>query len=159
MTATRYTREDLATIYMPIGRMLQIDRVAEVDGEHIVCEMDVGSGHWVFPLHFPGDPIFPGSLLIEAAGQVVAIWGWHSGLRGKPRLARVSAAFERPVLPHDLHLTLRATVRRRGRICVGAVEIAASGRRVATVEPVIAIVPDVGHAERASRHGLPAAAL
>ncbi|MGH7988814.1 MAG: 3-hydroxyacyl-ACP dehydratase FabZ family protein, partial [Limisphaerales bacterium] len=79
-----YSRSGLEVIFLPVKQMLQIDRVLTINEGHIVCEMDI-SRHWVFPMHFPSDPIFPGSLLIEAAGQVVAIWAWHVGLRGHPR--------------------------------------------------------------------------
>ncbi len=144
MTAIRYQRADLGETFLPVGQMLQIDRACQVDGERIVCEMDVDPAHWVFPLHFPGDPIFPGSLLIEAAGQAVALWGWEAGLRGRPRMAKVSAAFEHPVLAGDPTLTLTAVVRRRRNICLGKVEILAGERRIGTVEPVIVILTDHG---------------
>ena len=144
MTATRYQRADLGETFLPVGQMLQIDRVCQVDGERIVCEMDVDPEHWVFPMHFPGDPIFPGSLLIEAAGQAVALWGWEAGLRGRPRMAKVNAEFENPVLADDATLTLTAVVRRRRNICLGKVEILAGKRRVGTVEPVIVVLTDNG---------------
>lgn len=131
-------------MFLPMGRMLQLNRVIEVSGSHIVCEMDIDSGHWVFPPHFPGDPIFPGCLLIEAAGQTVAVYGWHSGLRGNPRMAKVSASFASPVLCSDRCIRLTGTVRTRRGICFGTVEIAAEGRPVATVETAIAIVEHCG---------------
>ena len=142
MTATRYQRADLGGTFLPVGQMLQIDRVCEVAEERIVCEMDLDAGHWAFPMHFPGDPIFPGSLLIEAAGQVVALWAWDAGLRGRPRMAKVSAEFETPVLADDVNLTFSATVRRRRNICLGRVEIHAGARRIGTVEPVIVVLSD-----------------
>lgn len=140
VTAVTYARSDLAAMYLPVGQMLQIDRVLSVGGNEIVCEMDLGTGHWVFPLHFPGDPIFPGCLLVEAAGQVVAIWGWHAGLRGRPRMAKVTASFECAVAEADGPLTLKASVKLRKNICFGSVAISARGRPVATVEPTLVIV-------------------
>jgi 3-hydroxymyristoyl/3-hydroxydecanoyl-(acyl carrier protein) dehydratase len=131
-------------MFLPAGQMLQLDRVIEVSGPRIVCEMDIDAGHWVFPLHFPGDPVFPGCLLIEAAGQTVAVHGWHAGLRGNPRMAKVSASFESPVIATDRRLRLTGTVRTRRGICFGAVEITADGRAVATVETVIAVVARCG---------------
>ncbi len=119
--------------------MLQLDRVCEISGERVVCEMDV-SGHWVFPMHFPSDPIFPGSLLIEAAGQTVAIWAWHAGFRGRPRMAKVAARFESPVLPEDKMLTLVATVRQRKKVFVGTVGLFASERKVAQMELTIIVI-------------------
>ena len=140
MTASQYCRAELGATYLPVGQMLQIDRVDQIAGDRIVCEMHIDASHWVFPLHFPDDPIFPGCLLIEAAGQVVALYGWEAGLRGRPRMAKVSAAFEQPVLAEDTRLTLTATVRRRRNMCFGSVEIRAGERLVGTVEPVIVVL-------------------
>lgn len=144
LTALSYQRADLEGMYLPVGNMLQIDRVVSVDERRIVCEMDIGPDHWVFPLHFPEDPIYPGCLQIEAAGQVAAIWAWHNGLKGKPRLARVSAEFDQPIIPQAGPLVFSGTVRRRRHICLATVELSASGRRVAVVELALAVVPNGG---------------
>ena len=130
----------MEAMFLPVNQMLQIDRVSEIERNRIVCEVDI-PGHWVFPMHFPGDPIFPGTLLIEAAGQTVAAWGWHAGLRGRPRLVKVSAKFESPVLPQDQTVTLAATVRQRRNICIGIVDLFVSQRAVARIRPMVIIVP------------------
>jgi 3-hydroxymyristoyl/3-hydroxydecanoyl-(acyl carrier protein) dehydratase len=135
-----YLRPQLEAMFLPVEQMLQIDRVTSINGDRLVCEMDV-PGHWVFPLHFPTDPIFPGTLLIEAAGQAVAVWGWHAGLRGRPRLVKVEAKFESPVLPNDEIVTLVASVHLRKNICLGTVELFVLERKVATVMAVIIIAP------------------
>jgi 3-hydroxymyristoyl/3-hydroxydecanoyl-(acyl carrier protein) dehydratase len=140
LTALYQQRDAMAATFLPVGSMLQLDRVLAVDGEQITAEMDVSADHWVFPMHFPGDPVFPGCLLIEAAGQLVALWGWEAGLRGRPRMARASAEFENPLLPEDKRVELRAQVRRRRNMCFGAVDIQAGGRMLATVELVIVVV-------------------
>ena len=120
LTAVTYQRADLGSMYLPVGNMLQIDRVISVDERRIVCEMDVHPSHWVFPLHFPGDPIYPGCLQIEAAGQVVAIWAWHNGVRGSPRLAKASAEFELPIRPQPEPVVFTGTIRlRRHQTCIG----------------------------------------
>jgi 3-hydroxymyristoyl/3-hydroxydecanoyl-(acyl carrier protein) dehydratase len=135
-----YVRSDLENLFLPGGEMLQVDRVTEVSGEHIVCELDVAD-HWVFPLHFPTDPIFPGTLLIEAAGQAIAIWAWHAGLRGRPRLIKTSAHFEKPVLPTHGKVTLVASVKqKRHTICIGEVNIFAGQQKVAEVQATLIII-------------------
>lgn len=140
MTAVRYERANLGTTFLPIGQMLQLDRVNAVDGECITAEMNLSPEHWVFPMHFPGDPIFPGCLLIEAAGQLVALWGWDAGLRGRPRMARTSAEFESPVFATDRTVTLKGEVRRRRNMCFGTVTVTAGDRTVAKIEAVIVVV-------------------
>ena len=134
-----YTRPALAATFLPVGQMLQIDRVTEISPDRIVCEMDIAK-HWVFPLHFPSDPVFPGSLLIEAAGQAVAVLAWHMGFRGKPRLVKVTARFESGVLPQDETLRLVAAVRRRKSAFCGIVDFFGSGRAVAQIEPMVIII-------------------
>jgi 3-hydroxymyristoyl/3-hydroxydecanoyl-(acyl carrier protein) dehydratase len=135
-----YVRSQLEATFLPVKQMLQIDRVMTIDGGNIVCEVDV-LGHWVFPLHFPFDPIFPGSLLIEAAGQAVAIWAWHAGLRGHPRMVKVEAKFESPVQPQDKIVILKAVVRLRKNVCIGQVGLFVSERIIAEIKPVIIIAP------------------
>ena len=139
MTELFYNRASLAEIYLPIGQMLQIDRVTDVTEDHVRCELDLLQ-HWVFPLHFPMNPIFPASLMIEAAGQAIAIWAWHHKMPGNPRLARVSASIENAVHPGDGILSFVGKVRRRRNICVGVVELFCGTVRVAKVEETLAWV-------------------
>lgn len=134
-----YARSDLAAVYLPIGQMLQIDRVLEVTSDSIHCEVDL-KGHWVFPLHFPGDPIFPACLMIEAAGQAIAVWAFHHKVAGQPRLARVKSSFSSEVRPEDGALTITGCLRRRGNICIGAVKLFVGDRPVAEVEETLAWV-------------------
>jgi 3-hydroxymyristoyl/3-hydroxydecanoyl-(acyl carrier protein) dehydratase len=134
-----YDRATLAQVYLPVEQMLQIDRVIEVAAADIRCEMDL-CPHWVFPLHFPKNPIFPASLMIEAAGQAIAIWAWHYQVPGNPRLARVRASFSSAVRPEDGILFLAGKLRRRRNICVGSVELACGNRVVAQVEGTLAFV-------------------
>ncbi len=139
MTDFPYLRTDLARVYLPVGQMLQIDRVREVDGSSIRCEVDLKS-HWVFAVHFPGDPIFPACLMIEAAGQAIAIWAFHHQVAGQPRLARVKASFSSGVRPEDGVLSLTGRLRRRGNIVIGRVELFVGDRPVAEVEETLAWV-------------------
>lgn len=134
-----YSRSDLAAVYLPVGQMLQIDRVLEVSATSIRCEVDL-KDHWVFPLHFPGDPIFPACLMIEAAGQAIAIWAFHHRMEGQPRLARVKSSFFHAVRPGAGSLQIVGKLRRRGKICVGAVELLLDETRVAEVEETLAWV-------------------
>jgi 3-hydroxymyristoyl/3-hydroxydecanoyl-(acyl carrier protein) dehydratase len=136
-----YHRSDLAAVYLPVGQMLQIDRVLEVTADSIRCEVDL-TGHWVFPLHFPGDPIFPACLMIEAAGQAIAVWAFHHKVEGQPRLARVKSSFLSEVRPDDGVLSIIGSLRRRGNICIGAVKLFVGDREVAEVEEALAWVQE-----------------
>ncbi len=135
-----YSRQDLAKTFLPIGEMLQLTTITEINNGTIVAERELSANDWVFPLHFPGDPIFPGSLLIEGAGQVMAMWGWHSGLRGKPRLVKVSAEFKNPVSSDDKLVTFRGTMTKRNNICIGTVQITIGERCIGSVSGSIVVL-------------------
>ena len=139
---TSYEEKDLADIFLPVGQMLQVHKIGHVSDGKIVGERRISEEDWFFPLHFPSDPIFPGSLLIEGAGQVVAIWGWASGLRGKPRLVKVAAEFRSPVSPCDYLLTYVGTVKKRNNICMGRVEIKVGERFVAEVSVTLVVLDE-----------------
>jgi 3-hydroxymyristoyl/3-hydroxydecanoyl-(acyl carrier protein) dehydratase len=50
---------DIDATYLPTQLMRQVARVTALEGPTITGEVDLGSAHWVYPQHFPGDPIFP----------------------------------------------------------------------------------------------------
>jgi 3-hydroxymyristoyl/3-hydroxydecanoyl-(acyl carrier protein) dehydratase len=132
---------DIDASFLPVGKMRQISRVTELEGSAITGEVDLGMEHWVYAQHFPGDPIFPGTLMIEAAGQLVALWAWAQGQRGRPRLVRTSAEFHSPVGPTESHLVLRAQVRRKRHLHFAAIQLWVADAQIATVEAVLAILP------------------
>jgi 3-hydroxymyristoyl/3-hydroxydecanoyl-(acyl carrier protein) dehydratase len=139
------TIPDVDRTFLPTGHMRQITRVTEVTGALIIGEVDLGAAHWVYGEHLPGDPIFPGSLLIEAAGQLVALWAWANGQRGKPRLVRVGAEFRGAVMPMTTSLILEAQVVRKRHLHFASVRIrsADDGMEVAVVTTVLAVIrPD-----------------
>ena len=54
--------------------MLMVDRVLDLKpGESVVAQKNVSMNEHIFQGHFPGNPIFPGVLQIEAMAQAGAI--------------------------------------------------------------------------------------
>lgn len=131
---------DLDATFLPVGQMRQITRVSALEEACITAEVELGSEHWVCAQHFPDDPIFPGTLMIEAAGQLVALWAWAAGHRGRPRLVRTRAAFHRPVTSPTPRLELRGEVRGKRHLQFGKIELFAEQQHVATVEVVLAVL-------------------
>ena len=131
---------DLDSTFLPIGQMRQISRVTRVEGATISAEMDLGEDHWVWEQHFPGDPIFPGTLLIEGAGQLLALWAWDQGARGHPRLVRTRADFHHPVGPGAPRLQLTAEVFRKRQLYFGSIQIFSADTLVGTVEAVLVVL-------------------
>jgi len=87
---------------------LLVDRVLElVEGERILALKNITGNEDVFNGHFPGAPIFPGVLMIEALAQASGILGFRTTNTtaddGKLYLfAGVDKArFKRPVTPGD----------------------------------------------------------
>jgi 3-hydroxyacyl-[acyl-carrier-protein] dehydratase len=56
-----------------------------------------------FQGHFPGNPVMPGVLIIEAMAQVAGILAYKSGMQGKEVyfMSIDKAKFRKPVLPGD----------------------------------------------------------
>lgn len=134
---------DVDQSFLPVAQMRQVTRVIEFEGGLIVGEVDLGAHHWVWPQHFPDDPIFPGSLMIEAAGQLVALWAWGNGARGRPRIVRAGAEFHSPVSRWTPKLLMRGQVRRRRNLYFGTVVIWAEQTQVASVEAVLAVLDPI----------------
>jgi 3-hydroxyacyl-[acyl-carrier-protein] dehydratase len=85
--------------------MLMVDRIVEINGETIVGIKNVTVNEPHFTGHFPGFPVMPGVLIIEAMAQVSGILVAHLAphTRGKIMfLASVEdAKFRKPVVPGD----------------------------------------------------------
>ncbi|HEY6131916.1 MAG TPA: 3-hydroxyacyl-ACP dehydratase FabZ [Halioglobus sp.] len=101
---------------------LLVDRVLEVTaGESILAYKNLSVNESFFEGHFPGNPIFPGVLLLEAMAQAAGILGFYS--QGKTNedgstyyfAGADDVRFRRPCVPGD-RVTLRAVVvsQRRG---------------------------------------------
>ena len=133
---------DLDATFLPVAHMRQITRVTAFDGPGIEGEVELGPDHWVWQQHFPNDPIFPGTLMIEAAGQLIALWAWGDGARGRPRLVRTGAEFQNPVSRWTPRLLLRGEVRRKRNLYFGNVEVWSAETPIATVEAVLVVLAE-----------------
>jgi 3-hydroxyacyl-[acyl-carrier-protein] dehydratase len=83
---------------------LFIDRVSELEpGARCVAWMSLAPESAVFAGHFPGRPILPGVLIIEAVGQTAAVMMAASAPQGTVGNALLAAVnrfkFSKPVTP------------------------------------------------------------
>jgi len=97
---------------------LLVDRIIElVPRTRIVGIKQVTIGEQFFQGHFPGAPVMPGVLIVEALAQVGAILALREIERREEKLVLFSgiekARFRQPVVPGDT-LTLEVTALRIG---------------------------------------------
>jgi 3-hydroxyacyl-[acyl-carrier protein] dehydratase/trans-2-decenoyl-[acyl-carrier protein] isomerase len=135
-----YTKEDLlksseggnfgpGNAQLPAPPMLMMDRITEISmdgGEfgkgHIIGELDITPSLWFFNCHFPGDPVMPGCLGLDAMWQMIGYWlGW-SGSPGKGRAVGVGdVKFRGHITPEIRRVCYEVDMRqvRRGRLVLG----------------------------------------
>ena len=105
---------------LPAPNMLMMDRIASITedgGEHgkgeIIAELDITPDLWFFDCHFPGDPVMPGCLGLDAMWQLVGFFlGWSGG-PGKGRALGVGEVkFTGQILPTAKKVTYKITMKR-----------------------------------------------
>ena len=98
----------LGNAKLPIDNMLMLNRITEITADggefgrgKVVAELDIKPDLWFFACHFPGDPVMPGCLGLDALWQLVGFFlGW-SGFPGKGRaLGSGEVKFTGEILPH-----------------------------------------------------------
>lgn len=94
---------------------LLVDRIIEIEeGKRIVGLKNVTQNEWFFQGHFPGQPIMPGVLILEALAQVGAVMVLRN-FKAEGRIALFAGLdevkFRRKVVPGD-QLRLEAEVDR-----------------------------------------------
>jgi 3-hydroxyacyl-[acyl-carrier-protein] dehydratase len=94
---------------------LLVDRVTEiVPGERLVGYKNVTCNEPFFNGHFPGHPVMPGVLIVEALAQAAALLAYKTeGIDPQKRVSYLmgvdGARFRKPVVPGD-RLELRVEV-------------------------------------------------
>jgi 3-hydroxyacyl-[acyl-carrier-protein] dehydratase len=101
--------------------MLLVDRVLECEaGKRIVALKNVTANEQYFTGHFPGRPVMPGVMILEALAQAAGILtfvtaGIYPDDSVRFYFAGIDKArFRRPIVPGD-QLILKATLERRIR--------------------------------------------
>ncbi len=117
---------------------LLIDRIVEIEeGESIKAIKNVTMNEPFFPGHFPGHPVMPGVLIVEAMAQA----GCFLALKSTGELDTIfyfmgidKARFRRQVIPGDtLELSL-TVIKKRSSVWVFKGEARVDGELVASAE-------------------------
>lgn len=99
---------------------LLVDRVLETDpGKKIIAIKNVTMNEPFFPGHFPGHPVMPGVLIVEAMAQTAAILVYNSSEENRGKITYFvgidKTKFRKPVVPGDqLRFELEIVGVRRG---------------------------------------------
>lgn len=101
---------------LPTDQMLMVDRIERITTEggqygkgEIVAVLDINPDLWFFNCHFPGDPVMPGCLGLDAMWQLVGFFLAWRGNEGRGRaLGAGEIKFTGQVLPsaHQVVYTL-----------------------------------------------------
>ena len=124
---------------------LLVDRVVEMEaGRRIVAFKNVSFNEPFFPGHFPGAPVMPGVLIIEAMAQAGAVLLLHDMPDRDSKLVYFTgidkARFRRAVTPGDqIRFTLEV-LKLRSRTCKMAGIAEVDDQRVAEAEILSALV-------------------
>jgi 3-hydroxyacyl-[acyl-carrier-protein] dehydratase len=99
---------------------LLVDRILEIDpGKKATGIKNLTCNEEFFQGHFPGNPIMPGVLMIEAMAQVAGLLAFRSGATVGKSVYFMSierAKFRKPVVPGD-QLKLEVTIlQQRGNV-------------------------------------------
>jgi 3-hydroxyacyl-[acyl-carrier-protein] dehydratase len=119
---------------------LLIDKIDETDSAtYVIATKNVTINEWFFEGHFPGSPVMPGVLIVEAMAQAAAIVVMtNPAHKGKiPYFMTIDQVkFRKPVVPGD-QLVLRVNLIRM-RSTSGKAEAVATVNGTVVTEAVIA---------------------
>ncbi|MBV0933871.1 3-hydroxyacyl-[acyl-carrier-protein] dehydratase FabA [Marinobacterium weihaiense] len=131
---------------LPVGNMLMLDRILDINTDggqfgkgEIIAELDIRPDLWFFDCHFPGDPVMPGCLGLDAMWQLVGFFlGWR-GNEGRGRaLGSGEVKFTGQVLPSaskvTYHIELKRVIERKLVMGIADGTVAVDGRVIYTAK-------------------------
>ena len=119
---------------------IMIDRILElIPGEKVIALKNVTINEPFFQGHFPGNPIMPGVLIIEAMGQAGALLAAES-LPGEQQdsliyfMSMDKVKFRQPVVPGDQLIFEMKFLKKRAKVFKMSGVALVDGKRVAEAE-------------------------
>ena len=128
--------------------ILMVDRIVEYDParSYIRGEKGVTSSEWFFQGHFPGLPVMPGVLQVEALAQTMAVYvAQQTGFGDRIGLFAgiEECRFKRVVQPGD-RLTLEVTMEKLGKRFGRGKAVASVDGEVCCSATISFIIPGAG---------------
>jgi 3-hydroxyacyl-[acyl-carrier protein] dehydratase/trans-2-decenoyl-[acyl-carrier protein] isomerase len=127
---------------LPVPNMLMMDRIVKISDQggafqkgEIIAELDIRPDLWFFSCHFPGDPVMPGCLGLDAMWQLVGFFLAWLGNPGRGRALGVGEVkFSGQVLPtaHKVtyHIDIKRLITRRLVMGIADGRMAVDGREI-----------------------------
>lgn len=105
---------------LPTPNMLMMDRITHIantggayDKGEIIAELDIHPDLWFFDCHFPGDPVMPGCLGLDAMWQLVGFFlAWDGNIGRGRALGAGEVKFTGQILPTAKKVTYRLDLKR-----------------------------------------------
>ncbi len=105
---------------LPLPPMLMFDRIVEISENggsankgHIIAELDIHPDLWFFNCHFPGDPVMPGCLGLDALWQLIGFFlGWLGGPGRGRALGAGEVKYKGQVTPKNNKVIYRINMKR-----------------------------------------------
>lgn len=131
---------------LPVPNMLMMDRVLKISSDggkygkgEMLAELDIHPDLWFFACHFPGDPVMPGCLGLDAMWQLV---GFHLAWLGNPGRGRAlgvgEVKFTGQVLPTakkvTYHLDMKRVIARKLVLGIADGSVQVDGREIYTAK-------------------------
>ncbi len=125
--------------------MLLVDRIVELEENRVVGEKCVTINEPFFQGHFPGHPIMPGALIVEAMAQVGGFLLLKKVTDPKNQvvyfLKMDKVKFKKPVVPGDVLRSELKLLKYRGGLCVMEAKGYVGDTLVVTGELTAKIIP------------------
>ncbi len=116
---------------------LLVDRIIELQpGVSAKGLKNVTMNEPFFQGHFPGQPIMPGVLIIEAMAQVAGVMAFRSGMEGGSVyfMSIDNAKFRRPIVPGDQVIMDIKVLKQRGNVWKFSGSATVDGKLVSEAE-------------------------
>ena len=140
---------------LPSKNMSMFDRILKVNSTggrygkgEIIAEFDINPDKWFFSCHFPGDPVMPGCLGLDALWQISGFFLSWSGHQGKGRaLGSDQVRFFGEIIPSTklvrYHIHVRRIIKKDITMIITDGDVYADNKHIYSSEKLrVAFLPE-----------------